>query len=203
MNSFSILALSAIFALAEACAGHANAGEFWMDGVSRDSGWYDINKTWSSLDSEGNYNLNGNDVNYCWAAAGSNILSWWQNQLPPSLQNLSEIPTGEKIYNTIRKSAVAQSGGYSVAAWQWFLHGDDIPCFKEKGGAYYTPYLSDDYLTTTGIHSLYFENIWTSRSSESLYSCLYKAMKENHCGITLSVNMGETNHAITLWGGGI
>lgn len=204
MSSFSTLALSAALALASACAGSVNAGEFWMDGVSRDSGWYDINKTWGKHDSDGKYS--NYDTNYCWAAAGSNILSWWQDQLPSSLKDLPDIPTGENIYNTIRLKAQAFSGGLSIGAWQWFLHGDTTEYLPGLGGEYYQSHIPESYLTEGTTNSLYVTNLWSEGSGtlpiSSFRSRLQTAMKDEHCGITLRVNLPSSgsNHAITLWG---
>ncbi len=206
MNSFSILALSAIFALAEACAGHANVGEFWMDGVSRDSGWYDINKTWNGYDSNGK--ISNHDDNYCWAAAGSNILSWWQDQLPSSLQNLPDIPTGENIYNTIRNKAEFMATGFPTGAWKWFLNGESSSYLQKAGGAYYQPYIPVSYLEEGYSNSLYVNNLWGNESGfgaqpiSTFKDRLQSAMQEEHCGIALSVNLPSfsSGHSITLWG---
>ncbi len=43
----------------------------FADGVSRTTGWYDVNKK-----AQGN---NG-DINMCWAAASSNMIQWWQDR---------------------------------------------------------------------------------------------------------------------------
>ena len=43
----------------------------FADGVSRTSGWYDVNKK-----AQGN---NG-DINMCWAATSSNMIQWWQDR---------------------------------------------------------------------------------------------------------------------------
>lgn len=43
----------------------------FAEGVSRTSGWYDVNKK-----AQGN---NG-DINMCWAATSSNMIQWWQDR---------------------------------------------------------------------------------------------------------------------------
>lgn len=204
MYSTSVF-LSTIAALLILSPMPSSAGEFWADGVSRDTGWYDINKTWSGTNSAGN--IAAHDDNYCWAAAASNVLSWWQDQLPPSLHELPGIPTGEDIYNTIRNKAAFLSGGYSIGAWKWYFHGDTTEYLPNPGGAYYQSYIPESFLTAGTPDSLYITNLWINEYSAMLPISSFRdrlqfAMEKEHCGITLSVNLPTFNngHAITLWG---
>lgn len=58
------------------------AGSAWAPGVSKDSGWIDVNKAWnpySSSDITALGNDAYSDLNLCWAAQSSNMLQYWQN----------------------------------------------------------------------------------------------------------------------------
>lgn len=46
------------------------SSEIWAPGVTRASGWYDVNK-------RSTVSVSGIDRNACWAAAASNMLQWW------------------------------------------------------------------------------------------------------------------------------
>ena len=67
----------------------------FVDGVTVDSGWYDVNKM-------GDGTLNG-DINMCWAAASANMIQWWQDRY---------VAAG----NSLPKSAVSGPGTVYVAA---------------------------------------------------------------------------------------
>ena len=67
----------------------------FVDGVTVDSGWYDVNKM-------GDGTLNG-DINMCWAAASANMIQWWQDRY---------VAAG----NSLPKSAVSGPGTVYVAS---------------------------------------------------------------------------------------
>lgn len=67
----------------------------FVDGVTVDSGWYDVNKM-------GDGTLNG-DINMCWAAASANMIQWWQDRY---------VAAG----NSLPKSAVSGPGTIYVAS---------------------------------------------------------------------------------------
>ena len=50
--------------------GNVNDNVVFADGVTLNSGWYDVNKLKRA----------GADINMCWAAAASNIIQWWQDR---------------------------------------------------------------------------------------------------------------------------
>lgn len=53
----------------------------FAEGVSQESGWYDVNKVGRGE--------NG-DINMCWAAAASNIIEWWQDRYKEAGNTLPE-----------------------------------------------------------------------------------------------------------------
>lgn len=60
----------------------ASVGSAWAPGVSRESGWIDVNKAWnpySSADISAIGSGAYSDANMCWAAQSSNMLQYWQN----------------------------------------------------------------------------------------------------------------------------
>lgn len=84
-----------------ACVCAADTVTLWLPGVSETSGWTDYNKT--KADTE--------DDNLCWAASGSNVINWWQNQYT----GLTDLPPqGEEIWETFKRSVAADIGGASL-----------------------------------------------------------------------------------------
>ena len=43
----------------------------FVEGVNRESGWYDVNKVGKG---------DNGDINMCWAASAANIIEWWQDR---------------------------------------------------------------------------------------------------------------------------
>ncbi len=108
----------AVFALPAFCAGaHADVTTLWVDGVTQESGWYDVNKTFDT------------DKLLCWAASASNLIAWWQSDYPVRY----DIPnTPQDIWNTFKTSVVEDAGGDTQAAIQWWLTGVYVPLTEEE-----------------------------------------------------------------------
>lgn len=83
----------AVFALSLACfAGTpASAVEYWVDGVSKDSGWFDVSKY--NISTQENF-----DSNTCGIVTAANMLAFWQSRHSGSI--LDSLPRGGKaIYD--------------------------------------------------------------------------------------------------------
>lgn len=64
------------------------SSEIWAPGVTRGSGWYDVNKYSTA-------SRPTSDKNFCWAAVASNMLQWWFDRYEAAGQVVpSGIPVG-------------------------------------------------------------------------------------------------------------
>lgn len=178
--------LITICTFAVSCA-NAELLETWTLGVSSERGWYDANKT-----------LAPGDDNLCWAASASNILNWWQDRyvIP------SGTPTGEAVWTTF-KDSFTDLGGNASYAFQWWLSGDYPPAGQEgwsqlkegaaEGGYYRSIFSENQAFFLTSAYNA------TSYSASSQY--ILDRLNAGY-GLTLGIGdtLGETAHAITLWG---
>ncbi len=91
------------------------ADTLWVSGVNQTNGWYDINKT----------KVNENDDELCFAAAASNLITWWQNQLPVTPAGVPQ--SNEAIWARYLAGSNTDAAGDVAAAVQWWLTGVYIP----------------------------------------------------------------------------
>lgn len=138
---------------------NAFAREIWVEGVSRESGWVDINKTKNNEKNaynghdyagEGNgtsgwfYNdYNNGDGFLCWAASAADILTWWHEQNPGAAKENPVAPsTKDDIWNAFRQNFYNDSGSTEKGI-EWYMDGTTYkanPTPKESAknsGSYY------------------------------------------------------------------
>lgn len=150
---------------------HADVTTLWVDGVTQETGWYDVNKTFDT------------DKFMCWAASASNLIAWWQSDYPVRY----DIPnTPQDIWDTFKTSALQDAGGDTQAAIQWWLTGVYVPlteaeadrsCFSMEtesvlpafGGYYYDADLTGEngyYCTMSGFN-------WVDTGSGQIIESVY------------------------------
>lgn len=168
----------------------ATAGnEIWTKGVNRDSGWFDFNKK-NDL----------RDMGYCWAAAGSNILAWWQNQY----EIPAGTPRGEEVWETFRDVFTSDYGGLPKYAIEWWLTGHYAKAGDrgwaqivegKTGGGYYQEYFAGERNIST-----YLKQSWNPDYTEISQNLIHYLRQDY--GIALSLGNAANNygHEITLWG---
>lgn len=178
---------------------YAGVEELWTQGVSRSDGWSDFNKV-------GGWDIEDGDNNLCWAASAANIINWWQNRYVTP----SGVPTGEKIWTTF-KDSFTDFGSNPSYAFEWWLDGTYRPAgvaeWSQKTalaapGGYYTQYLNPwTYDGETYTDAWQYMTSPTSVSYSGLSGQIISNL-QNGAGLTLSIRdtLGETAHAITLWG---
>lgn len=206
------------FASRVACA---DTETLWVQGVTQDGGWYDVNKTFSG------------DTNLCWAASASNLIAWWQQGYTVR----AGIPnTEEAIWETFKSNVTKDAGGDTHAAIQWWLSGVYVPTTKEEqerslfkqdtesvlpafdGYYYYTNkngYLCSKYGDEQGAgsipgiyHFMCFDEYTPEEIDGKKYitrafegDMLLRLIGEG-CGFGLGISFAGSyiGHAITLWG---
>lgn len=93
----------------------------FVEGVSQESGWYDVNKVGKG---------DNGDINMCWAASAANIIQWWQDVY---VSKGGVLPLGAitgpgetyelalmEMYHTQWNNA---AGGFVAEAVPWYFEG--------------------------------------------------------------------------------
>ena len=189
-------------------------GVYFAKGVTRESGWYDVNKKGDGT--------TGNDATLCWGAACSNMLQWWQDQYVAAGNTLpASALTGEgknyelAIFEAFRTEWVHDDGGQINYGIPWYFTGEyigqnDMSGTKPKPGtggylkdiwSKVSPQMGSDYITM--LENYY---LWGPGSEKTpdealrfVTEIIVKAFNEGMCGLSITVGSGAL-HAITLWG---
>lgn len=162
------------------------AGEVWASGVSRDTGWYDMNKS-------DDFVHGGADSDMCWLAAGSNSIAWWQDTSNAITFRPEGLTTAEDIWNMCKESFV-NDGGSSYSFWTWYFNGYGISASKltsagvHRGNYYAGLVTEEDYLASL-------RRAWNLDASLDICCCLKAG-----CLMTLNIFSDKLSHVITLWG---
>ena len=153
-------------------------------GVTRESGWYDVNK-------RGNGQSHG-DINMCWAASTSNIIEWWQDRYREAGYELPEgavTGPGETYELALMELFHEQwdnsRGGHVYHAVPWYFEGINI-CAEASPGSQSQPL--DD--ASGG----YYKEVWSN-----IYPHLYH--EYDYLGLYKGLYVGEFNNYM-LWGTG-
>ena len=156
----------------------------FVEGVSRENGWYDVNKVGQG---------DNGDINMCWAASASNIIEWWQDRY---------VAAG----NTLPLNAVTGAGEtYELALMEVFHKqwnndkggqvAEAIPWYFE--GVYYggTATAGSQAYPLPNCQGGYFKDVW-----ENIYPCLYHEYTYM-LDMYKDLYVGEFNNYY-LWGDG-
>ena len=195
LSLISILALSFMLPV-------ASAAEAWAPGVSREGGWVDydkdaINKPY--MDDEG----------MCWAAAASNVITWWQNHNADQLTS-SSLPTHNAwdVYRLVYLNI----GGVPSNAFNWYINGIsrdqyDVPQYgfgsvmdaevydntKEFNIQWY---FDGGFLS--GVYSTAENPVLLSVGNSDSYALCRRIVDAIESGYALVLS--ASSHALTLWG---
>lgn len=160
------------------------------------------------------------DVNYCWAAAGSNVMQYWQDtylnkaddklKTPHTIIQGYEQPHGTdylSIYNEVLKSGKRDETGWPDDFFRWWFKGDAVQSFDLHGTDYdivsgqngYYKNLEFDEDTVTV--STYSPNI------DDFTQFLTTAFETQGQAVTLTIigsdketGEGSLYHVISCWG---
>ncbi len=192
----------------------ASAEIIWVDGVSIENGWFDVNKSSTT---------NADDM-MCYAASAANLIAWWQNKLPG-------VPAGTPTHaNAIWQEYVnaanngASNGGNVASSLNWWLSGIYDPLNEEEGARHaYGYWLAATYSELKAAKGYYFDqcnlttqDLWNFTSFNEVdsgdyitirhsYSCSSDLLKDwiqagKGISLGLSHDNGQLAHAVTLWG---
>ena len=202
----------------------------FVEGVSYETGWYDVNKVGKGE--------NG-DINMCWAASAANIIEWWQDRyvskggtLPPGAikgpGKIYELALMELFHDQWNN----EKGGHVVEAVPWYFEGiyygehatpgsQAYPLKGYEGGFYRSiwstiyPHLYHDYSYMFGWYeNLYvgdFNNYYLWGEGSSLMGkerlryftqLVIEAVNRGIASLTISLspNLRTLHHATTIWG---
>ncbi|MBQ8760404.1 MAG: IdeS/Mac family cysteine endopeptidase [Bacteroidales bacterium] len=199
----------------------------FVEGVTINSGWYDVNKL----------KIGGPDINMCWAASASNIIQWWQDRYVSagnSLPSGAVSGPGTKVYEDGHTYNLAlmevyrdlwndiYAGGYPDHGVIWYFEGRNIYSSMTPGycpqpnapGGYYSnvwnqilPYMYHEYTNgISGEFGGYY--LWGGGSGLSGNASLQKFTDYvvefiDRGAVSLVISLGSNGgllHATTLWG---
>ncbi|MBB6276202.1 IdeS/Mac family cysteine endopeptidase [Porphyromonas circumdentaria] len=189
----------------------SEAGVLFVHGVTKDKGWYDVNKKKDGR---------GPDGLLCWAAACANGLQWWQeNYAAAGLSLPNGVPSGvgEKWELKIFEEFMANwtnRGAHPDMGFAWYFSGENRAsncsvCSQPKpnSGAYLKSIYDqldntwkDGYTRSVRGYSTWGDNGDKNEDPLKIFSRhIIRALKEGI--VVLDINPGfSTAHAITLWG---
>ncbi len=191
-----------VSAAAEAGLSGLYNGTVWADGVSLDSGWYDIDK--SATDTL--------DDMLCYAASATNLITWWQFG-EYGRQLTSSAPTDPSdVWNTFLVNCTnPASGGDPLAAINWWISGVYVPMNDEESQRSLFNQVEDSSRNTLkSFPGYYFDQYGLNR--DDLSECLtftteytdsyFGDLLSGGAGVSLLLrsDTGALAHAITLWG---
>lgn len=219
------LLLAAMVAFA---AVSAQGAEYWVSGVTKESGWHDANKIPSYENGDdGYYWVSGNqgDERICHAAAAANLIAWWQDQYKGYNLPAGVPSDANTIWETYKANQVADAAGSVAYSFQWWITGVNIAkndeeakrtcdgnvssmsnCFNSFDGYYYdfiAPYASgtiDGYGADTGISEQLKAFFDTTDVTDFAHATatMLQAIEDGK-GVALRMYF-EASHALTLWG---
>ena len=125
----------------------------FVEGVSQESGWYDVNKVGKGE--------NG-DINMCWAASAANIIQWWQDVyvskggvLPEGAITGPGVTYELALMEMFHQQWNNKKGGHVVEAVPWYFEGvyygenasagSQAYPLKGYNGGYFKPVWDDIY----------------------------------------------------------
>ena len=215
LSHFLVLSLGLTLGWASA-NDNTYTGTFWVDGVSKDGGWYDINK--SSLE-EGQP-----EENMCYAASAANIIAWWQNStVGRTLTSNSPKATGDiwQTYVDALDEEYWSEGGDTLAAINWWISGVYFPENKEDTAAWERYFTTPEEWGDAGLDvsltrtdGYYFDQYGLDNKklahflmdmdqySRNLTEVDLVELLQGGSAVSLAIvrNDGEDGHALTLWG---
>ena len=199
---------------------HVDDNIVFAKGVTRTSGWYDVNKV-------GNGTVNG-DINMCWAASAANILQWWQDRYVEAGNTLPEgCPDGPgttyelEIMEIFHDEWNNEKGGHFFHAAPWYFEGKNVcegwtsQAQPLTGGGFFKNewnnisqnlYMGYQYGYTQDYNNYYNWGSGTGLDatgrlkafSDFVISFIEKGMTS--LVIAQRENLGGTHHSVTLWG---
>lgn len=174
----------------------------WADGVSLNSGWWDVDKSPSDTQ----------ELMMCYAAAATNLITWWQNGTYGS-QLTSSAPTGiNDIWATYKAHNVhPKSYGDSLAAINWWISGVYAPTNeKEQQRSLFNPVPDSSLVTLETFSGFYYDQYGLNKGklaefldlSTDYSASLFGSLLSEGAGVSLLLKSdeGRLAHIITLWG---
>ena len=195
MKVLTIVSLIAMTAVAQ-------AAEAWAYGVSRDGGWVDFDKDAVNqpyMDDEG----------MCWAAAASNVITWWEGHNAELLTSTTQ-PTHNAwdVYRLVYLNI----GGVPSNAFNWWINGISTDQYGVPQYGFGSVMDADVYDNTKDFDiQWYFDGgflkdvystaenpVLLSVGNSDSYALCRRIVDAIESGYALVLS--ASSHALTLWG---
>jgi len=149
------------------------SANIWAKGVSQTSGWFDAEKD----------NVTTDDNLLCWAASGSNILSWsgWN----------AGYANEDAIFDWLTVEDPVDQGGWQSYAWNFWFTGSTT-------GPHYVGSTHPGFYTTAEYNAALIQE-WDN-SDLDVAMDLAAGWLEDDYGVGIAIKGSNFYHAVTLWG---
>lgn len=189
------------------------AGTYFAPGVTKESGWYDVNKKRDGM-SDGDFQL-------CWAAAAANLVQWWLDRYKEAGYTLpAGAPDGKGASYEVAafekmKEAFGNDGCDINIGVHWYFTGEDrgvnisgFPHPVPGSGGYFKdsfPSIKAELGGDSYCEEILGYYIWGGgkSSNEDPLKIWSEIVKENILkgAIGMAIKPGFSSlHAVTLWG---
>jgi len=160
-------------------------GTLFAEGVSLDSGWYDVNKSWGR-------DGFSQDSNFCWAAAAANMLQWWQDRYVADGNILStDIPNR---FTSGREDAAFRQ----LAIFELFAsHFTNVQGSEIKAMIWYLPKFFPKIFPNTDTLFYHFFDDRFPKNIKEASDFIINGLRSR--GV-LAVSTNNPSHVRTLWG---
>lgn len=157
----------------------AGSETWFLDGVTFDSGWRDVNK--SQTDDDDDY--------LCWAAAASNILDWggWH----------ASFSTAQAKFENFEYHWSNQ-GSWPRYGWEWWITGNEPPV--REGWAQIEVPGGGGYFPATTFYNVFSQWGFLDSEPSVLDMVAVESYLRNGLGVSIGVRNLSWHHALTVWG---
>lgn len=190
------------------------AGTYFAPGVTKESGWYDVNKKRDGQ-SDGDFLL-------CWAASAANLVQWWQDQYKAAGYTLpAGTPDGEGSYYELAVFEEAFKTGWPNQGCDinigvhWYFTGEDrginmsgFPHPAQGSGGFFKDSFAsikaelggDSYCEEIQGYYIWGGGKSDSRNAIEIWSEYVKDnLRKGALGMAIKPGFSSL-HAVTLWG---
>ena len=194
---------------------YVQQGAVFAKGVSKEKGWYDVNKKRDGL--------TGDDAVLCWAAVSANMLEWWQDRYR---EVNGSLPTGAvsgpgqsyelAIFELFQRDWVNTHGSQVYYGIPWYFTGENLAANatnvakpKPGTGGFYkdqwaeiSPIMGENYVYPIEAYSTWGDGWGVDMSRDPLEVFTTYVVDAISNGVaSISIQTGYSSfHAQTLWG---
>ncbi len=197
MKKTYLVALATMGIVAVGNVGSVCAESFFVNGVTKTSGWLDVDKV---LDSSRNSGFSVEDEMLCWAATSANVLAFsgWDPGVSQVSNSSSYDGRNGAMFQHYTDHFDGTKGGYMKGGYDWWFNGDEVYSQNSNdtfyGGAEIDTPGGGGFFTEANFSSYYDGGPYNHGLSN-----IQRALKAG-LGVGIGIETNGGGHAITVWG---